>query len=91
MLFQGRLISIDERNSSTLASDLEKWISSSPKVVIQGQLVQVMSRDAPRSNEQQDGAGSRVGIIVGVTILLILLVVIIVSVVACYRYKRYKR
>lgn len=90
MLFQGRLISNDDRDSSTLASDLEKWVSSNPKVVIQGELVQVVSRDAPRSTEQQSGASTVkiVGTIVGVAILLILVVVTTVSVVACYRHKR---
>ena len=89
MLFQGRLISKDDRDSSTLASDLDKWVSSNPKVVIQGELVQVTSRDAPRSStEQQSGAVRIVGTTVGVAILLILVVVTTISVVACYRHKR---
>lgn len=95
MLFQGRLISNDDRDSSTLASDLEKWVSSNPKVVIQGELVQVVSRDAPsrdapRSTEQEGGASTvmMVGTIVGVAIVLILVAVTTVSVVACYRHKR---
>ena len=42
-VFQGRIISTNDRNSTELLEDLEKWVSSKPTVVVQGVQLQVVS------------------------------------------------
>ena len=92
VLFQGRLISTNDRDSSDLAKDLEKWVSNKPTVVVQGERVPVVSSDTTSSSKQQEDSSlseTAVGAIVGIITLLVLLVATLtITLVACYRCKR---
>ena len=59
VLLQGRIISTNDRDSSDLVGDLEKWVSSGPTVMIQGKELRVVSSETssdPSSDGEQEGS-----------------------------------
>ena len=76
VLFHGRIISTNDRDSSDLAGDLEEWVSTKPTIVVQGKELQVMSSDV----EQEDSNLS--GVIVGAVVPVIILLLLISAVVS---------
>ena len=103
VMFSGRLISTTDRNSSDLVLDLEKWVSSEPTALVQGEELQVVSSNTPSSDKPQDSSqkppssakkqegSSLSGTIAGtvaVVAVVVLVVIIVISVVVCYRLRR---
>ena len=76
VIFHGRIISTNDRDSSDLAGDLEKWVSTKPTIVVQGKELQVISSDV----EQGDSKLS--GVIVGAVVPVIILLLLISAVVS---------
>ena len=76
VIFHGRIVSTNDRDSSDLAGDLEKWVSTKPTIVVQGKELQVISSDV----EQEDGNLS--GVIVGAVVPVIILLLLISAVVS---------
>ena len=57
VIFQGRLISTNDRDSAYLVGDLEEWVSSEPTIMVQGKNVRVVSSETspdPSTDEQQE-------------------------------------
>ena len=78
-VFQGRIISTNDRNSTELVEDLEKWVSSNPSMTVQGELLQVVSSETqPNLNcdeqEKSDVLSAILGSIVAVILLLLCIV-----------------
>ena len=45
LAFEGRVISTDDRDSSNLVSDMQKWLSSGPTVIARGEQLKVVNID----------------------------------------------
>ena len=78
-VFQGRIISTNNRNNTELLQDLEKWVSSNPTVVVQGEQLQVLSSETQSSlncdeQENSDMLGTTLGSVVAVIILLLCII-----------------
>ena len=54
IIINGRIISTNNRDSSDLVGDLEKWVSSGPTVVIQGKELQVVSSETSSDTSSGD-------------------------------------
>ena len=79
VIFHGRIISTNDRDSYDLAGDLEKWVSTKPIIVVQGKELQVISSDV----EQEDSnlSGLIVGAVVPVIILLLLISAVVTGII----------
>ena len=79
VIFHGRIISTNDRDSYDLAGDLEKWVSTKPIIVVQGKELQVISSDV----EQEDSnlSGVIVGAVVPVIILLLLISAVVTGII----------
>ena len=79
VIFHGRIISTNDRDSYNLAGDLEKWVSTKPIIVVQGKELQVISSDV----EQEDSnlSGVIVGAVVPVIILLLLISAVVTGII----------
>ena len=89
-VFQGRLISTNDRNSTELVEDLEKWVSSNPTVTVQGEQLQVVSSETqPNLNcdeqEKSNVPSATLGSVVAV--ILVLLCIITATVVGVIYWK----
>ena len=80
-VFQGRIISTNNRNNTELLQVLEKWVSSTPTVVVQGKQLQVVSSETQSSlncdeqeQENSDMLGTTLGSVVAVIILLLCII-----------------
>ena len=79
VIFQGRLISTNDRDSSDLLVNLEEWLSNKPTVVIQGKELRVVSSETspdPSSDKQQEDsnlAGTVTGIVAAMVVSLVLI------------------
>ena len=87
VIFHGRIISTNDRDSYDLAGDLEKWVSTKPIIVVKGKELQVISSDVKQ--EDSNLSGVIVGAVVPVIILL-LLISAVVSGIILFR-RRIKR
>ena len=76
VIFHGRIISTNDRDSYDLAGDLEEWVSTKPTIVVQGKKLQVINSDV----EQEDSNLS--GVIVGAVVPVIILLLLISAVVS---------
>lgn len=85
VIFQGRIIGTNERDSEDLVEQLDKWISNKPTVVIQGTQVQVVTTEDPVSNERQEDSDAP-GIAIGLSVVAIALLVLIVIATAGFIY-----
>ena len=91
VMFTGRIISTSDRSSSDLVLDLEKWISSKPIAVVQGEQLQVVSdSQTPPSittEEEEDSSLSvpMVGTITAVAVILLVAIIVTISAVVYYR------
>ena len=54
IIVNGRIISTNNRDSSDLVGDLEKWVSSGPTVVVQGKELRVVSSETPPDPSSDD-------------------------------------
>ena len=54
IIINGRIISINDRNSSDLVVNLEEWVSSGPTVVVQGKELQVVSSETSSEDSSDD-------------------------------------
>ena len=78
-VFQGRIISTKDRNSTELLKDLERWMSANPTVVVQGEQVQVVSGETQPSlhcdkEEESDVLGAMEGSLVAVILVLLCII-----------------
>ena len=94
VIFQGQLISTNDRDSSDLLVNLEEWVSSGPTVVIQGKELRVVSSETPpdpSSDKQQEDsnlAGTVTGIVVAMVVSLVLVGFALFGVFYCKRSVR---
>ena len=88
-VFQGRIISTNHRNSTELLQDLERWISSTPTVEVQGEQLQVVSNETLNCDKQEksDMLGATLGTIV---VLILVLLCIITATVVCVIYWKWR-
>ena len=77
VIFHGRIISINDRDSSDLAGDLETWVSTKPTIIVQGKELQVISSDV-----EQEDSNNLSGVIVGAVVPVIILLLLISAVVS---------
>jgi len=96
-VFQGRIISTDNRNSTELLQDLERWVSSTPTVVVQGEQLQVLSSETQSSlncdkqeQENSDMLSTTLGSVVAVMLLLLCIITATVfSIIYCkWRFRK---
>ena len=80
VIFQGRIITTNEKNSLYLVDKLEMWISNEPTVVIQSEQVRIISQQGSSSRVQ-----TAVGTSAAVLILLLLMAIVVTSVLYCRR------
>ena len=93
VLLQGRIISTNDRDSSDLVGDLEKWVSSGPTVMIQGKELRVVSSETssdPSSDGEQEGS-SPPWVVVGTFAAAGFCLLIIIPVIVCVVYFKCKR
>ena len=88
-VFQGRIISSNDTNSTELLQDLEKWVSSTPTVAVQGEVLPVVSREALNCDKQEksDTLGATLG---SVTALILVLLCIITATVVGVMYWKWR-
>ena len=94
VVFQGRIIRTDERDSGSLVVGLENWASDKPTVIVQGERVQIDSSTEPaNSNSNQDASDPWTAIGVAITVAILLLSGSLVTIIGCTIYckKRQKR
>jgi len=86
-VFQGRLISTNNRNSTKLLQDLEKWVSSNTTVAVQGEQLQVVSRETLNCDKQEKS--DMLGVTLGTigALILVLLCIITATVVGVIYWK----
>ena len=103
LIYQGRMIGTNDRDSSDLLADFETWVSSEPIVIAQGEMLKVVKKSGikPENTPSIEPIGqadtsqdsiplSVVGGVAGVVgVLLLLAVVVIVTVVVGLRKRRY--
>ena len=85
VIFQGRIIGTNERDSEDLVEQLDKWKSNKPTVVIEGKQMQVVTTEDPVSNEHQEDS-SAPGIAVGLSVVAIALLILTVIATAGFIY-----
>jgi hypothetical protein len=104
LMFQGRIISTNERDSSDLLADLEKWISTTPTVIARSELLKVVydgrvtSTNAltSESAEQQENTTTSsfpipvVTATVGVIVVVCIIVGLVLGIVSCRRFRSKK-
>ena len=44
ILYQGRIISTNDRSSSDHLADLEKWLLSEPTIIVQGEVLKIVKK-----------------------------------------------
>ena len=83
-IFNGRIISTNDRDSSDLVGDLEEWVSSGPTVVVQGEKLRVVSSETSpdaSSDDKEEQDSNLLGIVVGTVVPVIVLLLLISAVV----------
>ena len=102
ILYQGRIISTDDRDSSDLLADLEKWLSSEPTIIAQGEVLKIVKKSTipektptvERPVEQTDTSSDDIlapifGGVAGVVAVLVILAVGVIMTVVVLRKHRY--
>ena len=92
MTFEGVIIGTDERDSTLLREDLERWATNEPTITVEGQQLKVV---APKNNDENDDSEPP-SVAIGVSIAAVMLLLLALSVTAvafllyfkCYRHKR---
>ena len=95
VMYQGRIISTNDRDSTDLLGDLKTWLSSEPVIVAQGEVLRVVKDSTnvrpgktpsiePMGQAETSGDNfsvSAVGGVIGVVCVLVLLAVVLVIVI----------
>ena len=92
LVYQGRIISTNDRGSPNLMGDLQEWLSRDPMIIVKGEELKLVKNEpetAKQGDSPTDGfpvttVGATAG---GVAVLVLLLAVVIGTVVACRRYR----
>ena len=96
LIYQGRIISTDDRDSTSLLADLQEWLSSFPVIIAQGEELKLVKNEPEPSIEtakQEDSPTegfpvSTVGVTAGAAAILVLLVIVVAGTVVACRRKR---
>ena len=75
LIYQARIVGTDDRDSTQLLADLEKWLSGGPTIIVQGEVLKlVIPETAPTLQEESSSdSGLVYGSIAGVVAVLLLL------------------
>ena len=95
-VFQGRVISFNDRNSTELLQDLERWVSSTPTVVVQGEQLQVVRDETQPSlycdeEEESDMLSATSASIVAVILVLLCIITATMFGVIYYKWRLIKK
>ena len=106
LAFEGRVISTDDRDSSNLVSDMQKWLSSGPTVIARGEQLKVVNIDTKVEmnsstinrnttvevpvSPSQLPLGPVIGAVIGVMALLALVVAVVIGTWLCRRRRSVK-
>ena len=101
LLYQGRIISTNDRDSTDLVKDFEKWLSSEPAVIARGEVLRLVKnptvelKETPsiKPSEQKEASPDDIpmpvfGGIAGVAAVLVLLIVTVIVIVVVHRKRR---
>jgi len=93
VLFQGRIISTNDRGSSDLAGHLDEWVSTEPTMVVQGEFLRVVKSETQPNSSSEDSQLSIavVGAAVAAGLVLLLLITVIVVSIAYIRWKKHSK
>ena len=93
VLFQGRIISTNDRGSSVLVGDMDGWVSTEPTVVVQGELLRVVKSETQPNSSSEDSqlSSAVVGAVVAAVLVLLLLITVIVVSIAYIRWRNRKK
>ena len=83
VVFQSVIVSTKERNSSDLVEDLEKWVSTNPKLTVQGVELQVVG-SASSSDKKTSGLGGVYAGTISAVVVVLLAASVIVVAVGCW-------
>ncbi|CAI7993603.1 hypothetical protein GBAR_LOCUS1283 [Geodia barretti] len=87
LIFQGRIISTTDRNSTDLLTNFETWLSTDPTIMARGEELKLFKNE--RFTESENRNQSIVGATAGVAAVLILLVALVI-VLILWRINRRK-
>ena len=106
LAFEGRVVSTDDRDSSNLVSDMQKWLSSGPTVIARGEKLKVVNIDTKVEmksstnnrnttvevpvSPSQLPLGPVIGAVIGVMALLALVVAVVIGTWLCRRRRSVK-
>ena len=106
LAFEGRVISTDDRDSSNLVSDMQKWLSSGPTVIARDEQLKVVNIDTKVEmnsstnnrnttvevpvSPSQLPLGPVIGAVIGVMALLALVVAVVIGTWLCRRRRSVK-
>ena len=94
LIFSGRIISTNERNSTNLLADFKKWLLSNPTIIVKGETLNIVNRsNNNKSNElsmqEKFSEDYLIMVVIGgiVAVLILLLVVIIGTAVVWHKHR----
>ena len=106
LAFEGRVVSTDDRDSSNLVSDMQKWLSSGPTVIARGEQLKVVNIDTKVEMNSSTNNGNTtvevpvspsqlplgpvIGAVIGVMALLALVVAVVIGTWLCRRRRSVK-
>ena len=94
LMYQGRIISTNDRDSTDLVEDFEKWLSSEPAVIARGEVLKPVKNPntemttEPSEASPNDIPVSIIGGIAGVAAVFVLLIVTVIVIVVVLRKRR---
>lgn len=91
VIFQGRIIGTNERDSEDLVEQLDKWKSNKPTMVIQGTQVQVVTTKDPRDEHQEDNSAPGIAAGLGGAAIALLILTVIATAGFIYWKRRQTR
>ena len=93
LIYQARIVGIDDRDSTQLLADLEKWLSGGPTIIVQGEVLKlVIPETTPTLQPEQEESSSDSGLVYGsvagvVAVLLLLAATVFLTVVVLCKHR----
>ena len=93
LIYQARIVGTDDRDSTQLLVDLEKWLSGGPTIIVQGEVLKlVIPGTTPTLQPEQEESSSDSGLVYGsvagvVAILLLLAATVFLTVVVLCKHR----
>ena len=93
LIYQARIVGTDDRDSTQLLVDLEKWLSGGPTIIVQGEVLKlVIPGTTPTLQPEQEESSSDSGLVYGsvagvVAVLLLLSATVFLTVVVLCKHR----